>query len=263
MDNFTVKDVCVDNILEYPTALGERCKILKMHGLSTYIETEETLMDMLVESAKNETLFEVCKSSSHCSGFYHKFKMGTTPFFDKDPIHLFEFNDKYYAVEGKHRICMAKRCGVNKIQARVEQSTDDWFYPLPEIKNYGTHSFHFTSTSSKFNGFGAILMVIGKPNTSTKFERITLLNEYMDTKGKEIEVIRGVKYKVCVSKTTKWLFGKGTYKIDAEVTIEHYHPKAKIWLLKAQMDKFSQYRNQNLSEHETICRVGCWRRRNL
>ena len=68
--------------------LGERCKLLKLNGLSTYVETEETLAHALKLDSVNGSTIDICIESSHCSGFYKGFTNEITPFIDKDPIVL-------------------------------------------------------------------------------------------------------------------------------------------------------------------------------
>ena len=175
-DDFVIKDVIVSDIIEYPTSLGERCKILEMASLSTYSETEEALMDVLEESAKDAKRIEICTSSSHCGGFYNHFINGKTPFFDKDPIKLSEFGGKYYATEGKHRVCMAKRLGIPIIEARVYQDSSNWFYPLAEVKpNIDSMTYCFkhsvTSKNRLIGGDGAILWIEGRRLYTSDFEQ--------------------------------------------------------------------------------------------
>ena len=261
-DDFVIKDVIVSDIIEYPTSLGERCKILEMASLSTYSETEEALMYVLEESAKDAKRIEICMSSSHCGGFYKCFISGETPFFDKDPIKLSEFGGKYYATEGKHRVCMAKRLRVPVIKARVYQEASDWFYPLAEVKvgvDSMTYCFNhrITSKNRPIDGDCAILWVEGRPFSNTGFNFVQRLDRTKDTNGKEIQVLDGLRYSVNVTKEG-WL--RPVYMITSTVMIdEQILPKCKVWLLRADMEKIFSYPSSSLKDFETIYRVGLWR----
>lgn len=111
--------VNVADIAEFPTRLGSRCLLLKKLGLDAYFTTEEELLEALTESAGNSELLRICMESSRCSVFWEKFREGTTPFTEYDPIYLNEYNGRYWVVEEKHRVCLAKRAGIEKIEAFV------------------------------------------------------------------------------------------------------------------------------------------------
>lgn len=100
--------VKVDSIKEFPTQLGSRCRLLRELGLNPYENTEEEIMEALIETAKESKYLDICMKSSRCSGFWEKFSAGETPFFKEDPIQLLKYRDTYWAVEGKQRVCWLK-----------------------------------------------------------------------------------------------------------------------------------------------------------
>ena len=106
IDNLITIDV--EKISEYPTDLGNRCHLMEVNGLNPYTNTEEELMDFLIQSAKIPSNFEVCKSS-RCGAFLKEYEKGITPFLEEELIIMNEHNGYYQVSEGKHRTCMALR----------------------------------------------------------------------------------------------------------------------------------------------------------
>ena len=236
-----VRTIKVADIIEYPTELGTRCKILKCRNISTYTETPELLHDILVSSVQTTEL-EVCKNSSHCAAFYRLFSEGRTPFLDKDPIILRGYAGRYIiTVEGKHRVCMAKRMGIDTINAYVLEADSDWFYHLKELGEAKTYTFRCTPKACKF----PLLWVISKPFDFSIFDVPTLLNNEMNCMP-----INGIS--VDVSRYTQGFFGRVGF--DINVSISEGHEKTKVWLMEL---------NLNTGRYDTLYRRGLWRKRHL
>jgi len=262
MMEYMRKTVQVKDIAEYPTNLGTRCKLLNLNGCFPYSETEEEILYTLQRLAKNPRNLEICKGSSHCGGFWKYYKDGITPFIDKDPIVLAKHDNKYWAIEGKHRSCMAIRAGVKEITANVFIDNNRQMM-LPEVGTYGDYYFNYSYVGYRnhpkiVKGRVPILFVsIPKHNGFTKInEKITLLDSSneIDTKGELRRIMDGIFYSVTVSqKTTLFLPPKSSVKV--RVIIEKDHPKTKVWLLKGNLAA----RNEALCDMETVYRVGCFR----
>ena len=239
----TFQEIQVKNIVKHPTLLGERCKLLKINGLSTYAETEETLTHAL--KSINDNAIDICIGSSHCSGFYKGFINETTPFIDKDPIVLLGYRGKYIVMEGKHRVCMAIRLGIKTIKAIVREEKTGWFIPLPEIIVYGEHNFTYPATVKSGERM-VFLWVQGKPFVSTGFEYLKALDSRMCTKEKQ--VLNGLSYNV--SMNFRKVFLKKRLETNLTVTISPDCERAKIWLIERKNNKI-----------RTVCRLGLWEER--
>lgn len=184
-----------------------------------------------------------------------------------------EYRGRYWVTEGKHRVCMAKRLGVEKIQAVVTQLKEDIYSRLPCAGQAGRYKFHFIMEDDKqkckCKGEIALLWV-GK----LKQECIyidpylpTPLHWMYDTDGKWIELTDGVKVKVeTVSWEVKRLFSRRKIikEIKSEVIISPDHRKTRIWLFSVK----PKYKDSNIFttplnklELKTLYRFGCWRRK--
>ena len=126
--------VPVDQI-EQPTALGNACYWLRTKGHSSYQENEEVIWDTFQE-IQGVNITDVCRQEE-CRSFIAALEDGETPHLDKEAIQLLRHNDQFWASEGKHRVCAAKRVGVTHIWARVEDIADD-LMPLPAVGIPGT-----------------------------------------------------------------------------------------------------------------------------
>lgn len=129
------------DIAEYPTELGNRCLLLRESGLDPYWHTEEEIMVALMESTGKPECLHICQKSSRCSAFCEQYQKGVTPFIERDPICLLEYGGRYWASEGKHRVCLAKRAGIESIEAYVYSMVKDSYTPLPPIGTPGVYKF--------------------------------------------------------------------------------------------------------------------------
>lgn len=266
------KIINVDDIQEFPTELGSRCLLLTKLNLNAYRNTEEEILEALEKTAQDPNYLKICLESSRCRGFYEEFREGKTPFFEYDKIKVAEFEGKYWVTEGKHRVCMAKRIGIEKIKAVVYQLKEDIYSRLPHVGEPGNYKFYFRKETIFSEPF---------PKSVSKGE-IALLwlgmvkDEYIhvgtylplplhwtfDRSREWIELIEGVRVKVkTISK--KESKSKVISEIESEVVIEPNHRKTRIWLISARVkNEDSNIFNTPLSDLElsTLYRTGCFRK---
>lgn len=263
------KTVRVADIAEFPTELGNRCLLLLELGLNAYRNTEEELLDALTESALNPACLEICLKSSRCRGFFEAFEKGRTPFRERDPIRLLEYGGRHWAAEGKHRVCLAKRSGVETLEAVVHHLAEDTESLLPHEGEPGRYRFSFVLSLTprgrlEAKGTMICLWAEGPPNMiSGKFSfQGAWLDISRDTGGSLVEVFPGLQYRVLVQKGHKAsLFRRRpATAVEAEVLIGADHPRAKIWLAEAPAGDILRL---DASSFRTVYRRGCWRRRNL
>ncbi|MCL1996825.1 MAG: hypothetical protein FWG63_11510 [Defluviitaleaceae bacterium] len=252
------KIIKVKDIAEYPTELGNRCKLLKLNGLHPYQNTEEEIMHALETLAKDPKNLEICKGSSHCGAFWQFFEKGGTPFFEKDKIYIGEYNGKYWVSEGKHRSCMAMRTGVESITAEVYKQSSRNFL-LPPVGNYGVYKFQFSYKQPNIIKGSAPVLWVRLPNYDGMTEindTPTVFDSSFDTKGKIKEIMEGVFYKTSVFRK-RFIFNpfKLEVTVSVEITIQKNHPKTKIWLLKSNLSS----KQEVLSDMKTLYRHGCFR----
>lgn len=268
-----IKVINVSDIPEFPTDLGSRCLLLTKLGLNPYFNTEEEILEALEMTAAAPKYLEICLKSSRCQGFYEQFKEGKTPFFEQDNIRVAEYRGRYWVTEGKHRVCMAKRLGVEKIQAVVTQLKEDIYSRLPCTGQPGRYKFHFIMEDDrqkcKCKGEIALLWV-GKLKQECIYIDPHLpapLHWMYDTDGKWFELTDGVKVKVqTASREVKGLFStsKIIKEIKSEVVISPGHRKTRIWLFSVKpKDKHSNVFTTPLDKLElkTLYRFGCWRKK--
>jgi hypothetical protein len=196
-----LKTVQVADIAEFPTALGNRCLLLNELGLDPYVNTDEELLDALVESAKNPKMVNICNKSSRCKAFWEKFQQGITPFIERDPIRLLEYNGRYWVSEGKHRVCMAKRSGVKSIDAYVWPLEEDEYSFLPPEGEQGRFVFqctYFQGKSCRAKGDVAVLWIqspYGCPPSRFDFGPAAL-DGRLDTRGELRLLFPGLSYSI-------------------------------------------------------------------
>ena len=77
---YSRKTIKVKDIVEYPTQLGNKCKLMSVNDLNPYSNTEEEVMDFLINSSKDPDNLKICKESCRCSGFWKEYE---TCFMDK------------------------------------------------------------------------------------------------------------------------------------------------------------------------------------
>jgi len=269
-EGYDFKRVRTADILEFPTALGQGCCILGEYGLDAYSDTEEDLLQALTESAGDNGALDICKNCSRCGGFWQVYQTGRTPFNEKDPIRLNEYNGKYWVSEGKHRVCMAKRLGVERIDAYVYRLDHDDYSLLEPLGVPGRYSVGYTHIqagciSHKTNGSVALLWAnTPRECHPTGFEHNPrILDEGMNTKGRWIELFSGLLYSVTAETRNITFFRKAT-RVTAEIEILPEHKNTRIWLASAMAESSSPHQSSRLlrlSNMETLYRTGCWRRR--
>jgi len=261
----------VSDIVEYPTELGNGCSLLQRKGLHPYGNTEEELLEVLTESAAMPSSLELCLESSRCRKFYDLYNEGHTPFSEKDPIRLLEYQGRYWASEGKHRVCMAKRLGVEKIDAHVYHSKKDIESLLPYEGEPGhfVFSYSFILGSRKpedIKGTAGYLWADSPHGlTPGRFSfRGGWLNVSNDTEGELLELFPGLQYRVSVTieKVGFWK-RREKFSVEAEVVIRADHPKTKIWLLDVPAKELPGFLFTGELSLRTVYRFGCWRMKHL
>lgn len=246
-----LEQVKVTDIVEYNTELGSRCYLLRELGIDTYSDTTEDIYDALVKSEGNEQCFSICKDNSRCGVFYERFCDGETPYAEEDPICLEEFDGRYWVREGKHRVCMAKRAGIETICARVEHLDKDYYSLLPPVGTAGRKVFRATY-GVKAKGEVAILWTEpprNAPSSIFSFSPVAL-NSLQFYGKKSMRVFSGLSYSRSVRRN---LFGG--MSITAEVKISESRPNTRIWLYTLPAD--------GNGEITTIFRCGRWRNYHL
>lgn len=269
----TRKLVGAQDIVEYPTRLGNQCILLHELGLNAYVNTEEELLEALSETAQRPEMLQICLKSSRCRRFWDVFKSGRTPFSGRDPVRLVEYGGRYWAVEGKHRVCLAKRAGVETLEAEVYPLAADTESLLAPEGDPGRFlfSYHLSPGNAKsIRGTVGFLWVDCPANLDLKrfaFLRGVWLDAAQDTAGGAEELLPGLRYRVSVSKQTKrsFLSLRGEFTVQAEVMVEADHPKTKIWLVEAPAaGVFGPHLCRGgPSGFRTLYRYGCWRKRHF
>lgn len=141
----------------YPQAMGggaNRCivwNIFQTLNLMNTFKEDYKAFDvntMLEASSYNEEILELCSNYDTCSYILEKFRNGTYSTSEgiHDNIELTEYKGYYFPVEGKHRVCIAKRFKIPKIYAEVtgcidiEKGEEQEDKPL-YLKNLNFNSF--------------------------------------------------------------------------------------------------------------------------
>lgn len=261
------------DIVEFPTALGSRCALLRELGLDAYTDTEEELLEALTGSAGRPEFLNVCLNESRCQAFAKAFREGTTPFADSDPILLYEYNNHYWTVEGKHRVCFAKRSGVEALEAVVYLLKEDTMSVLPPVGKPGHFRFRASYpqpfrrvSAEEINGEMAFLWVDHPDLFWDTFSGWVWLDVSQNTNGQWTEILPGFRYRVSTNMNQKgricfWL--KKLVTVHSEVEITPEHPKTKIWLLKAPAEYAFGLRPYTDGCLSTVYRSGLWRRHHL
>ncbi|MCL2357258.1 MAG: hypothetical protein FWC70_08905 [Defluviitaleaceae bacterium] len=254
--------VNVADIAEYPTQLGATCKLLNVYGINAYSDTEESIMQKLVESVDNPDDFEICKSSSRCGAFWVKYQQGVTPFIDREKIQLRESGGNYWVAEGKHRTCMAMRCGAKTIEAEVVHSLHSpGERMIPSIGNAGEYCFEWVLNRKKFATGSVPVLWMNLPthlyDENFPVDGILILDERFDTRGELKEVAPGISYSVKKEKVGL-LRTKKTVAVKVKIIKDHY--KTRIWLMRMELKKIRKIERLPLvSDADTLYRTGCWR----
>lgn len=237
----------VSDIAEFPIA--NKCRYLN----SPNKRTEEQILSAL---QTNKGL-EICKESSYCSGFWHYYKQGQTPFADVEPIRLAHYKGKYWVEEGKKRCCIAMRTGIEYIDADVFESNDRRVL-LPPVGKPGEFRFSIKDCSER----NIPVLWVSMPNHNGMTEldgKINVLDAsfistFFDTKD-TMEIMEGItiKFKKSIIPFVK-------NRINITVTIDKDHPRTKIWLMKTTK---SRCKMKTLCKIKTLYRYGCFRQPDL
>jgi len=256
--------VKVSDIAEYPTELGSRCKLLEYFGLSAYWDSGEAIAEALLAGAQDPGLLDLCKNACRCKAFWGEYQKGATPYYDDDPIKLEEFEGKHWAKEGKHRVCMAMRSGVEFIKARVTKLDSDQLTLLPHYGDTGSFTFRFRYSRRRRTGETPVLWVdIPRGADTVDFGFVpVILNEAFDTGGETIEVFEGVSYSVDCKPHKLFGLSLGT-AVMVRVDINPNHLNTRIWLLQDHADELKVFREPPVNTLKTVYRYGLWRTRNL
>lgn len=254
--------VKVSEITEYPTNLGSRCMLLASLGLDAYWDSEEDLLKALTKSAADPNCLKICTQSSRCRAFWEVYQRGETPFLQKDPIRLSEYAGHYWVSEGKHRVCMAKRAGVETIEAYVYHLAFNAYTLLQPEGEPGKYLFKYSFCGEDLQGEIAVLWVEpphGEPPSVFSFFP-TMLDRKCNTDGAEIELFPGLSYNVrCTKKKIGFLKRRILTEVETEVCINSYHANTRIWLLKGNANDLCRLNLLPLSALNTVFRCGCWR----
>ncbi len=261
--------VNVDDIVEYPTELGNRCLLLRQLDLNPYFNTEEEIMDALTESTEHPEHLEICLKYSRCQAFWDSFKERKTPFTDRDPIQLYEYGGRYWVVEGKHRVCLAKRAGIEKLQAYVWHLPEDSESLFPNKGKPGQYRFRYDyplDRTVEAQGDAAILWV--KNLTGAIMPRWlshypVLLGMQQDTKGEYVSLFPGFLYCINAKRAARktGIFRRQEFlSVETEIRIEEGHKKTKIWLITIPACKVFSLRPAGLLPLKTVYRYGNWRK---
>ena len=259
--------VKVSDIVEFPTKLGNRCLLLPKLGFNAYWNTEEEILDTLIESAKYPEMLSVCIDYSPCRRFWEEFRCGHTPFKEREPIQLLKYGNRHWVIEGKHRVCLAKRAGVENMEVLVYPLKEDTMSLLPPEGKPGQFSFSYSVANRKFQGTLAYLQVYVQQGLELKFGLAGFRSVWLDagrtTEGQFDEILPGVRYWVSVRKQRKRLslfHFQEEIIVESKVLITPDHPKTKVWLLDIPAAEVFGF---NSSSFRTIYRWGCWRQGHL
>jgi len=122
-----IQKVINPDIVEYPSVLGGNntgylhgCAICQFFFNKGWSDEPQDIYSIL-SSTSNKTEFnQLCLNSTHCAPIIEKFLNGTYKAkYDggngADDIYVWNNGDAIVAVEGKHRICIAKRFKIKEI----------------------------------------------------------------------------------------------------------------------------------------------------
>lgn len=168
--------------------------------------------------------------------------------------------------EGKHRVCMAMRSGVENIEACVYELTQDEYSLLGEIGDYGRYEFKYSyrkNKPDKKTGEIALLWIESKQPTIFSFRPTAIIAKNpAQGLGQWITVLPGIRYAVnvfvCASGTLRT--GKQIF-VTVQVVVEPSHAQARVWLMSLNADKTRTGEKLSLADVTTVFRRGLWRSR--
>lgn len=261
------------DIVEFPTMLGSKCQLLQELGLNAYQNTEEELIEVLTETAGQPGFLDICLKSSRCRRFYEVFREGGTPFGEHDPIKLVEYGGWYWVEEGKHRVCLAKRAGMERLEAFVYHMDEDTESLLAREGMPGRFRFSFSFTAGSrdpgdIHGSLAYLWVSSPPGIIPgRFDfGGAWLDVSQNTEGALINLFSGLQYRVSVdSKPARRGFfrRRERFAVESEVVILPDHSKTKIWLIEVPAAELPGFCFAGPLSFRTVYRFGCWRQGHL
>ncbi|RPF49563.1 hypothetical protein EDD75_0380 [Thermodesulfitimonas autotrophica] len=273
MQKAELRVVRVADIAEFPTELGNRCSLLPELGLNAYYNSEEELLEALTKSARKPGSLDICLRNSRCRRFYEAFREGRTPFSDKDPICLLEHGGRYWVVEGKHRVCLAMRAGVENLEAFVYHLKEDTESLLPHKGKPERFRFYLSFSlgsrgPEEVRGSVAYLWVQSPPGVIPgRFDfRGAWLDASQDTRGRWTELFPGLRYRVLANKELKkqgFFRRRERYFVESEVAVEPDHAKTKVWLTEVSAAEVLGPQLAGPPSFRTVYRFGCWRRGHL
>lgn len=268
------RTVRVGDIAELPWKLGDRCLLLWELGLNPYRNTEEELCEVLEKTLRRRDILEICFRYSSCRAFYEAFVEGRTPFAERDPILFCEYEEKYWVVEGKHRVCLAIRAGVGSLEARVRRMRDDSMLLLPPEGGPGCFRFACTypaKPGGRESARGTVGYLWAGPPAGeflgwSSFRWGDWLDDSSDTGGEWVELLPGLRYRVSVNREKAGFFRRAErFQVEAEVVVVPGHKKTKIWLLEMPVSEAPIFRRTACCPRSfrTLYRCGRWRRGHL
>lgn len=252
--------------IEQPVGMKDGCSLLNRFNMYPVLHTEEALADFLEKALHDENTMPICLSSM-CGEFYQVFANGETPYSESKPVVLAGYQGKYWVLQGKHRVCLAKRMKVPYIKAFVKELDKDYFSLLPPERKPGIfrsqYSYHVVAKKIRnIEGNTLLLWILEEMSANAGVMFLAWLDTAKDTRGKWAQALSGVEYSVTVyqEEQKSWL-RKNAKKITVktEVKIEADHKKTKIWLLQAPAKKVLGIQFTR-PEYVTLYRYGRWRK---
>lgn len=161
---------------------------------------------------------------------------------------------------------LAKRAGVKEIKAYIYELSNDGKVLLPEMGTPDSFVFDYLEVlSSKQEGEKAVLWLKDlKDLRLIEFSwKPAVLDKRFDTKGKFVELVKGIKVSISVSKKAKMFLFEKTIHVHTEIIIEPEHKKTKIWLLKIPAGQQFCLEKVDMINRNTLYRHGCWRKHHL
>jgi len=231
--------------------------MLLLKGYNPSTDSEEELLAELLRCKNDADSHEICKNSSHCSAFWIYLQQGLTPFMDKDPIKLDEFNGKFRVAAGKHRVCTALRMGIEEIDADVYQ-TSGLKHLISSSGEPGTfhfkHSFITGIQKLKRGDYAVLWLNFHNRKPPDGYDSVPIIiNSLHNTFGEPVDIISGVSICVRVQQFLCYVV------VNVQVTIAPNHANVALWLLRANSSQLRELATVGIWELETLYRKGCWR----
>ncbi|MGI9862512.1 hypothetical protein SDD30_14120 [Moorella naiadis] len=251
--------------IEQPVDLGNRCTLLNHFGMQPYWHTEEEVSEFLKDAFTDKNTLPLCLKS-RCGEFYQRFLRDETPFFERDPIFLVEFQGKFWVEEGKHRVCLAKRMGIQRIQAFVQDLDKNYYALLPGIGQPDIfRSEYFFVVENTLKEIGGDVLFLWAPEVSPlnsfadPFMRLDVMK---DTGGKWVQVLPGVEYSVAVRREERRRWFREAVRsvfVSTEAKVKANHKKTRIWLFQAPAEETLGIQFKSPA-YLTLYRYGRWRK---